>query len=545
MKRMILAVALMTCFNLNAKEIEVESKVESISMFKNGLGVVRRVIKIAKDGDYMLTDVPRPVHGTFWVESNAQVVTRCTKRKFDEPMMLSQKGITVHYGGKNVTIKTSGETSTTIKGVVMVDEDPLKEKWNRTYKQNYQWNRQNLNQTNAQTARNADGNYLTIKTANGVMSIKTSIISSIRSDSINMMEKVIKPVMIFHATGVPEKGGLITISYLSKGISWAPSYKMDLGQNGTMKIELKAVIKNEMTEFADTKVKLISGYPNIKFSHVDSPISLTRSLSSFFQQLSQRHQSSQSSMSNVISQQAVVSNLAAPSSASIDMSQSSGDGVDIHYQDIGKLSMFVGDSLALSVAVDKTKYERLIHWNIADNRNECGYIGNTRWRENPEKYGNAAWDSIRFKNPYKFPMTTAVASIYESDLFLGQSLSYWVNPGSENLLHFTKALSIIKKHSEKELAGKRKRQNIQGLRYDKTTVEGRVFIKNSRNKKSKIIIDRFFSGKLIKADGKPHRELLEAGVYSVNECRKLTWEFPLKAGEEKELVYRYSVLVRH
>ena len=45
------------------------------------------------------------------------------------------------------------------------------------------------------------------------------------------------------------------------------------------------------------------------------------------------------------------------------------------------------------------------------------------------------------------------------------------------------------------------------------------------------------------ADATPKATLREEGVYSVNRRNDLVWTIPLKAGEERKLKYRYTVLV--
>ena len=183
-------IAMLVAFSMTAKEIEVQSKIESVSMFKNGLGVVSRVIKIPKNGIYLLKDLPRPVHGTFWLESDARVVTRSTKREFDVPTPLSKRGLISRYAGKKVIIQTMGENSRTLKGLVIPDKLKEDEQWSRRYQQpNYYYNRANTGPLK--------DNFITIKTQTGVLTLKTSLIATISSVSINTSEKKMQPVMLF------------------------------------------------------------------------------------------------------------------------------------------------------------------------------------------------------------------------------------------------------------------------------------------------------------------------------------------------------------
>ena len=77
----------------------------------------------------------------------------------------------------------------------------------------------------------------------------------------------------------------------------------------------------------------------------------------------------------------------------------------------------------------------------------------------------------------------------------------------------------------------------------KTTVEGEITVNNHRKETIELVVRRRFSGELITADGNPKASLREEGAYSVNKRNELFWTIPLKAGEERKLKYRYSVLV--
>ena len=41
------------------------SRITSVGLFKNGLAVVKRTVKLPGPGTYRIDDVPQPVHGTF------------------------------------------------------------------------------------------------------------------------------------------------------------------------------------------------------------------------------------------------------------------------------------------------------------------------------------------------------------------------------------------------------------------------------------------------------------------------------------------------
>ncbi len=251
-------------------------------------------------------------------------------------------------------------------------------------------------------------------------------------------------------------------------------------------------------------------------------------------------------MRNVISQQAVAFNAPAPGGG-IDLSAiPTGEGVDLHYQDIGLQSLDEGDSLALETAAATADYERIVEWIVPDTRQADGrYVSEHERNNQPEKYQDAAWDAVRFRNPLDFPMTTAPAMIVSGDRFNGQRMSFWVNPGEQTTLHVTKALSVRTHSIEQELEGQREIVHVGGVQYRKTTVEGELRANNQRRETIELVIRRRFSGDLQEADRAPQRTLLEEGVWSVNKRYQLTWNLPLKPGEEVKLIYRYTVLVRH
>src|SRR4051812_35462724 len=112
MRRFWLVLAVLTCLvNLSfatdpvADEKETTSRVASVSLFKNGLAVIKREVDLAGPGVYRLSDVPEPVHGTFMVEGpsalEARVETREVKGDDSTPLGVN---LQEELAGLNVTV---------------------------------------------------------------------------------------------------------------------------------------------------------------------------------------------------------------------------------------------------------------------------------------------------------------------------------------------------------------------------------------------------------------------------------------------------------
>lgn len=527
----------------NADEKPLESRISSVGLFKNGLAVVKRTVRLPEPGTYRIDDVPEPVHGTFWIESDAKIVTRLTRRTVEVAVGPSSKaGFQEELVGKEVVIHFTDSGIPPASGTVVDIAPPTgEEAWNRTYQQ------PRYSSYYGSSNRPSGGSPLLIlETRTGRLYVDSAQIAYLEAKGATGKVKRRLPVLLLSVGEMKKKPATAQISYLAKGMAWAPSYRVDLSDPDELVIHQKAVIKNELEAIRDAEVRLISGFPSVQFGHVASPLSLRTTWAGFFQQLNQRPGAGHSSLSNVSYQQVVAYN-APPPGEGLDLSAiPTGEGVDLHYQDIGKLTLDEGDSVVLPVASGKAAYETLVEWIVPDTRTATGrYISESQQNNNPEKYQDAAWDAARFKNPLPFPMTTGPAMVVSKGRFNGQRLSYWVNPGETTTLHITKALSIRTRHVEYEEKGQREDLYVGGYRHYKATVRGELRANNHRNETVTLVIRRRFSGELLEADKSPKCTLLEEGVYSVNKRNELTWSVTVKPGEEVDLAYRYTVLVRY
>jgi hypothetical protein len=517
-----------------AQETSAKSRIVSVGLFKNGLAVVKREVTASGPGTYALDDVPEPIHGTYWVESTAPVETIVRSSEVDVPAPAVPGNLQEDLAGKKVVVHLKGGVLPAAVGTVMPPK-PSKQDHARM--------------ADVPIPAGTDSavpasRFLLLQTAKGRIYVDTSEIAFVESEGAADTVKRRRSRLLLKLGGTEKADTKILVSYLTHGISWAPSYRVDISDPKTLVLEQQAVIKNELADLDDAELQLISGFPSVQFAHVTSPLSARTTWATFFQQLNQHVGRQPYVLQNAVVAQ-VANNEPSPLAPSLGATPA-GEGVDLHYQSIGKRSLALSDSLALQVASGKAAYERVVEWLVPDSRDEYGrHVG----RADETEPANDAWDALKFSNPFAFPMTTGPAAVVANGRFNGQRTTFWVNPGEETILRVNKALSIrtraVEHEDQKNGVDSREFVWIGGRQFRRSTVEGELSISNHRQETVKLVIRRLFSGELIHADESPKTSLREEGVYSVNKRNELLWNLTLKAGEEKKLTYRYAVLVMH
>ena len=505
-----------------AADASVKSKIVGVDLFKNGLAIVEREATLAGPGTYALDDVPAPVHGTFWIDSTGTVDVVVKMRDVEVPASDVPPGaLQDDLAGKKVIVHFKGDKRAPVSGTMMKIKPTKPE---------------------AEPAP-VPGRFLVLQTARGRVYVEPSEVAAVESEDAGDKVTRRRPQMLLtlhEGRGANKGEAKVTIRYIATGLSWAPSYRLDISDPKTLALEQHAVVRNELEDLDGAEVRLISGYPSVEYAHVRSPLAPHTNWLAFFAELgNSRHREIDALGNSIVSQQAIaMNNYRAPHRLALGATPT-GEGVDLHYQSIGKRTLADGAALALTVAKGRADYERIVEWLVPDTRNAHGQV---------ERHD--AWDALKFKNPLSFPMTTGPAAVVANGQFNGQRTSYWVNAGEETVLRVEKALSVRTRATENEQLPKdggsaRDLIWVGGRQYRKTTVEGELAVGNHRKETISLVIRRRFSGELASADGAPARQLREEGVYSVNKRQELLWTLELKGGEEKKLKYTYTVLVPH
>ena len=524
----------------------IEPAIDSVAMFKNGLTVVHASFNVAGPGDHVWIDPPDAVHGAFFVEGAPGMVIRSTTRLMaPEGPLLPSGNLQRDLDGAIVGVTMLGEggkLAEMIHGKVWTPPTPDRADWNTNYATtggsrggSYYPNR--LNPGNAGPAGSVStGGWLVMEVSGKRRFLPMDRIGQIEIEGESAERaEVPRPVMVFSAP----KAGKVQLTYLTKGMAWMPAYQVDLLATDRVRLRQTAVVRNELMDLKETALELISGYPNIKFAHVNSPLNPQATLAAFFQQISQKGGGAQG---GALGQQIAfnsISNRASESVMPLPQPDAGAPAEDLHYEGIGVHALLEGDSLSLEVASAEASCERIVEWMVPDYRDDNGRMQRHRTRSEEDD----PWDAVQFANPLKFPMTTAAVSVLEDGRFRGQSMATWTAPGQNASIKVNKALTVRGQHSEVEEEGKREIVWMAGDDYQRTVVSGTLKVSNARADTVKMVIRTDFSGELLAAEGDPAKSLRADGARSVNPHRQLEWTLNLEAGKSQTLTYRYSVLV--
>lgn len=512
-----------------AAEPQAKAPITRAALFKNGYALVVREIPAVPGDVFLIDEAVTPVHGTLWFAPGDGLTVSGVKRIGSEPNRNPFADFSASYAGRQVTVTLRASGSAPSRVVTGTVVQPGKQE--------------------GEVAPNTP--CLAVKGSDGKLTVfARDEIVSIESDAINETLPEEKRMLLVNRAGTAGKP--FAVSYLSAGLTWAPAYRIALGPDAQLQLDQSATLINELEDLKGVELNLVSGFPNLEYLRVTSPLATGMTLQLFLQQLNGGGNFPMAKAMMQSRSDFVSGAFGAPSESAVSPLPESGLSEDIHFTPAGKVTLPKGEVLYKTLASTKAKYERLVEWEIPDRRDQWGRI-QFRGGNRDENQSGDLWDAVRFKNPLESPITTAPIEIVDGGKLLGQTTVKWVNPGEETLVRITKALTVSGVRTETESDAKSGNQSsiknreiisYAGDNYRKSTVDGEIKLHNFRASEAKVIAKLQYSGEFLSAEGSPKSKLLESGVYSVNPRRELTWEITLKPGEELTLTYKYTVMVR-
>jgi hypothetical protein len=530
---------------------DVTAKLQKVALFKNGLGffVAEADLPAGKES-VTVGPFAAASHGTFWTAyaptlNIHSLIANETEIEEVQPVLNIPDLLHANIG-KHATIVLSGDPQTSLHGIILSCPKYEPPSSPSPYEPG-----QSVNPNYNRGYYNPAADMVLLKTERGYSAVRPNSILNVDFLEKNINQSYAKKkkayqLRVQRAANAPQ--GNMTISYLAKGITWAPSYRVDISDNRKAQIAAKAAIINEVADLKNLEVELVTGFPNLRYSDIMSPLAKKEDLAKFLEALSKGESERGRDRRSVLTQQrASYGGMGGSMGGGGIMPEYGAAKVgavaeDMFFYPVDNVRLKKDQTGYYPLFTAAVKYRHIHQWEIPDYV-EAEDRYNSRNRDQA-KEEEIVWHSIRLENFLKLPWTTAPAEVIKDDQLLGQDILNYTPTGAETDLRITRAVSVKAEQIEYETDRKRDAARFYGYHYDLVTVSGELEVKNFKPKPITLEITKYLSGELKSSGPQALVSKLARGLRRANPRNKLTWTIELKAGEQRKLHYTYEVYIR-
>jgi hypothetical protein len=249
----------------------------------------------------------------------------------------------------------------------------------------------------------------------------------------------------------------------------------------------------------------------------------------------------------VLTQQAVLSNVAySMNSGGSDASFSARelaqvDGVaseDLFFYSVPGFTLPKGGRAEVTLLSASLPYRHIYTWAVGDTLDE------SERRTNEPEAADDVWHSARLSNSLNMPLTTAPALFLKEGRIAGQDICYYTPRGAETTIRINKALNVVTERIEIEVERKRNAESFHGSTYDLVKVKGELRIKSRLGQAARVEVRKELSGRVTSMQPEGKDTKTAQGLKKVNPKHVILWEVDVNSGEEKKIAYSYEVYVR-
>ncbi len=350
-------------------------------------------------------------------------------------------------------------------------------------------------------------------------------------------------VEIYVQAAQPMDRQSLTVSFLAKGITWTPSYLVDISGEKKARLSAKALVVNEAYKLRDIRVQLVTGFPNLEFADVSSPIGMKENLAQFLQAILGGEREETRLARRVYAMQAG----RAPAlevAPAYGAAQAGLEAQDLFLYPGGRLTLDQDRVAYIPLFTEAIPYEHLYQWSIPNYVDEAGQFLHRAEPPGDREQEQQVWHSLRLENTTKVPWTPAPAEVLERNMVLGQGSLPYTPSGDKATLRIARAANIKAEQREFEVERQREAQQFYGVFYDLVTVRGELSITNFREESITLEITKTLSGEVTSTDPPAKIEELAAGLQKMNGLKKLTWTLEIPPNEKSVVTYTYELYVR-
>ncbi len=506
-----------------------EMKPVNVALFKNGYGFVTMQGTLPEGNSAELKPLPVPTLGTFWLEAGQGVDiarTVSSLRTTKEPSLQVTPSLLAAsnpYARVIITLKGGS----VVNGKILPIPRPSMTRNNPHI----------IGNGSSETLPpDPNGNILILtispetNIASRVLVSPSEIVGFELLDSGKMPTVSVKTPVVTLELKKPAPGCQVRATCLAQGISWSPSYRLSLREDGTAFFEAKATVVNNLMDMDDVSLELITGFPSLEYAEHTDPMALLPN-----------------AMPKPLSARSLALMNRAPSPEEIAMDEESEEqmpigGVkseDLFFYPVDHFSAKADEVVALPLFSAEVGYEHIYTWDVPDPSTFADRSDDENNNNNAEETPNAdVWHCIRMKNTLSVPLTKAPIEFMSQNRIAGQNTMPYTPPGGDCTIKMNKAVNVIA-DCHLSLVKREKYRNLRARDTYKTENEVGLSLENRTGKEIAVEIKQKLSGIVSQAsdDAKTNVEVNFSDPE--NPSSTVQWTLRLKPGERKTVSYHY------
>lgn len=419
----------------------VTMKPVRVSLFKNGYGFITMRGKTGEGAAMELKNLPVPAFGTFWISAShpAKITCLVSSQKTEKRLVRGASMVDVANAnpGKQIRIVTE---SGVVEGMVVglkKDEETAP----------------NPNLIGGRDEDHDQGeSYLVVKTTAGTLVVLSQDrIKQIEFSSLNALLPMrdVKTPCVELALEKPVPGAILTATSISSGISWIPSYHLDMTNPGKAIMSVKASVMNELVDLDGVKLDLITGVPTLKYPSLPSPVAMKLDLKGFLNGLAGFGNGRPIPMA--AQQVDLRANFLPEGFAEAGRfgGQNPSDSVrteDLFYYPVENFTCKRNETVTFPLFSGEVPYTTVYTWEIPNQRILSRYQGQEDSGQDPSR---DIWHCIRLENSFNMPLTTGVIELTTGNRFAGQGIIMFTPSKETATVRLNKSMDIVTERSEK------------------------------------------------------------------------------------------------
>ncbi len=432
--------------------------IREVTTFKDGHALVLRSGEAAlnQQGDVVLTELPRPILGTFWAQADAaearlasisveraEAPTTRLAATIDD-LLTANIGRTISFRDRH-NIWRTGE----ILDVIESRPEPPAQPQPRS-------------STPPSPSRIA-----LIREAEGVAALPLESIREARFIGDEPSREFTHPAEQERMTldldwrRAPASDADVSLMYIQRGLRWIPSYRITMLDEERVRVELQATLINELADLEDVTLHLAVGAPTFAFEHTPDPMALRDGLDQLGFYFQKAHGRTGGMLSNAIMAQgarmaeARVASPAAPQPAA-PVFEGSERAEDLFVYTVESVSLAEGARMVLPLVSYESPVASVYTLDLpAEPPMEAiQRFNSSQQREIAEMLDRPAPRHvlrIKNENDRGYPLTTAPALVIKDGRALAQGLLTYTPEGASVDLKVGVAVDITVDTQEREI----------------------------------------------------------------------------------------------